>query len=58
MANFNSWALFALGVAHIAFGLLRFRSALTEACAAGFMGQFKSPRFVARHSGFSCAAHL
>ena len=43
MAHCISWALFALGVAHIAFGLVRFRTALTEACVAGFIGQFKAP---------------
>ena len=50
MANFISWALFALGVAHIAFGLVRFRTALADACAAGFIGQFKEPEI--RRSAF------
>ncbi len=50
MANFISWALFALGVAHIGFGLVRFRIALADACAAGFIGQFKEPEI--RRSAF------
>ena len=50
MANFISWALFALGIAHIAFGLVRFRATLTDACAAGFIGQFKAPEI--RRSAF------
>jgi uncharacterized membrane protein HdeD (DUF308 family) len=50
MANVVSWALFALGVAHIAFGLVRFRTALTEACVAGFVGQFQAPE--ARRTAF------
>ena len=50
LANFISWALFALGVVHIVFGLVRFRTALTEACAAGFIGQFKEPEI--RRSAF------
>lgn len=35
-----AWALFILGLAHIAFGLVRFRTPLREAVAAGFIGQF------------------
>ena len=50
MANFISWTLFALGVAHIAFGLVRFQTALIEACRAGFAGQFKAPEV--RRSAF------
>ena len=50
MANFISWALFALGLAHIAFGLVRFRSALSGVCEAGFIGQFKEPEI--RRSAF------
>ena len=43
MANVVAWALFALGVAHIAFGLVRFRAPVGEAVVAGFVGQFKLP---------------
>jgi hypothetical protein len=43
MPSIAAWALFALGVAHIAFGLVRFRTPLAEAVAAGIVGQFKAP---------------
>lgn len=43
MALVVSWALFGLGIAHIVFGLLRFRTAVTDACAAGFIDQWKQP---------------
>lgn len=35
-----AWCLFALAVAHVAFGLSRFRQPLSEAVSAGFIGQF------------------
>jgi hypothetical protein len=35
-----AWCLFALAVAHIVFGLSRFRQPLAQAVAAGFIGQF------------------
>ena len=38
-----AWALFALGVAHIAFGVLSFKKPLAEAAAAGIVGQFRAP---------------
>lgn len=44
------WALFGLGIVHIAFGLLRFRLPLTDAWAAGFVGQFAAPE--ARRTAF------
>ena len=37
-------------VAPIAFGLVRFRTALIEVCAAGFIGQFEEPEI--RRSAF------
>jgi hypothetical protein len=43
MATVIAWALFALGVAHIAFGLVRFRAPIGQAVVAGFVGQFKVP---------------
>ena len=43
MAIVIAWALFALGVAHIAFGLVRFRAPIGQAVVAGFVGQFKVP---------------
>jgi uncharacterized membrane protein HdeD (DUF308 family) len=35
-----AWALFALGVVHIVFGLIRFRRPLAQVVAAGFVGKF------------------
>lgn len=35
-----AWSLFGLGLAHIVFGLVRFRAPLRAAFAAGFVGQF------------------
>jgi hypothetical protein len=43
MANILAWSLFALGVAHILFGIMRFKTSLTAAVAAGFVGQFAAP---------------
>jgi hypothetical protein len=43
MPNIAAWALFALGATHIAFGLVRFKTPLTEAAAAGIIGKFKAP---------------
>jgi len=45
-----AWALFILGVAHIVFGLVRFKAPVAEAVAAGFIGQFKVPE--ARRTAF------
>jgi hypothetical protein len=36
-----AWTLFILGVAHVIFGIARFRVPLAGAVAAGFVGQFK-----------------
>jgi len=38
-----AWATFALGIAHIVFGMVRFRVPLAEAVYAGFSGQFAAP---------------
>ena len=43
MPNIAAWALFALGVAHIAFGLFKFKTPLAEVTSAGIIGQFKAP---------------
>lgn len=42
MPNTVAWLLFSLGVAHIAYGLVKFRAPLWEAVAAGFVDQFKA----------------
>jgi uncharacterized protein DUF6463 len=43
VANVVAWVLFALGVGHIAYGLVKFNVPLSEAFAAGFVGQFMAP---------------
>jgi hypothetical protein len=43
MAKVTAWTLFALGLAHIAVGLLRFRQPLLGALQDGFVGQFSMP---------------
>jgi hypothetical protein len=42
MAATLAWSLFALGVAHIVFGFLRFKEPLLGALADGFIGQFSA----------------
>ena len=43
MANVVAWAVFALGVSHIIFGVVRFKAPLAEAVSSGFFGQFRIP---------------
>jgi len=43
MANAVAWGFFVLGVAHIVFGLVKFRVPLAEAVSAGFVGKFQVP---------------
>jgi hypothetical protein len=41
MSNTIAVLLFVLGVAHIIYGVVKFRAPLSEVVAAGFFGQFK-----------------
>ena len=50
MSNITAWAVFYLGVAHIVFGVVRFRVPLAAAVMAGFAGQFMRPE--ARRTAF------
>jgi uncharacterized membrane protein HdeD (DUF308 family) len=43
MAKTIAWAVFALGVIHIIFGIARFKAPLIDAVLAGFSGQFMMP---------------
>lgn len=43
MANIFAWILFALGIVHIAFGMIRFKAPFFDAVKAGFVGQFGAP---------------
>ena len=43
MSNAVAWAVFILGIAHIVFGIARFKGPLAEAVVDGFVGQFKAP---------------
>lgn len=50
LATVSSWALVALGVAHIAFGLVKYRAPLRQAMSEGFVGRF--PETGARRTAF------
>lgn len=43
MAIFLAWFLFALGIGHIAFGVIKFRAPLLAALSSGFVGEFSAP---------------
>lgn len=43
MSKAVAWAVFVLGIAHIVFGIVRFKVPLAEAVSAGFIGQFREP---------------
>jgi hypothetical protein len=43
MTKAVAWAVFALGLIHIAFGIIRFEVPLTEAVLEGFSGKFAVP---------------
>ncbi len=43
LASISSWALVALGVAHVGFGIVKFKTPLLEAVASGFVGRFGMP---------------
>lgn len=42
MSNLIAWLLLLLGVAHIGYGLVKFKAPLSEVMAAGFVDQFKT----------------
>jgi Family of unknown function (DUF6463) len=52
MANTLAWILFALGIGHILYALAVHRISITEAAAAGYVGQFG--RTESRHLAFWC----
>lgn len=43
MANAAAWFMFFLGIAHIAFGLVKFKHPVVQAVSAGFIGEFAIP---------------
>ncbi len=43
MSNAAAWALFILGIAHIVFGIVKFKAPLADALSAGFIDQFSHP---------------
>ena len=43
MANAASWFMFFLGIAHIVFGLVRYKGPVADAVTAGFVGKFAAP---------------
>jgi hypothetical protein len=43
LAKISAWSLFVLGLAHILFGVLRFKQPLIEVVQSGFFSQFATP---------------
>jgi len=43
MTSSVAWFMFILGIAHIIFGLVKFKAPIAEAISAGYIGQFESP---------------
>jgi hypothetical protein len=43
MINAVAWFMFALGIGHIIFGLIKFKSPVADAISAGFIGKFYAP---------------
>lgn len=43
MANILAWFLFALGIGHIFYGLVKFREPVAAAVTEGFVNKFKTP---------------
>jgi hypothetical protein len=41
MSAIVAWTLLVLGVAHVPFGIIKFRASFAEAVSAGFVNQFK-----------------
>lgn len=50
MTKAAAWTVFLLGLAHLAFGLIRFKVPLAEALAGGFIDQFRQSE--ARRAAF------
>jgi Family of unknown function (DUF6463) len=43
MANVVAWFMFALGIVHIIFGLIKFKTSIAGALSDGFVGKFLAP---------------
>ncbi len=43
MINAVAWFMFVLGIGHIIFGLIKFKSSIADAISAGFVGEFYVP---------------
>jgi Family of unknown function (DUF6463) len=50
MANVIAWFMFVLGIAHIIFGLIKFKAPIAGALSDGFVGKFLVPE--ARRTAF------
>jgi Family of unknown function (DUF6463) len=50
MANVIAWFMFALGIVHIIFGLIKFKAPIAGAISDGFVGKFLAPE--ARRTAF------
>lgn len=42
MSNIVAWTLFALGVLHTPFGIIKFKTVFAETVSAGFVDQFRT----------------
>lgn len=52
MPHLAAWLTFALGLAHLVFGLVKYKKPLAEAVSAGYIGQFAAPAPEARRTAF------
>lgn len=43
LSSISTWALVVLGLAHVAFGIVKFKAPLREAVSSGFVGKFSAP---------------
>jgi Family of unknown function (DUF6463) len=43
MINVVAWFMFVLGIGHIIYGLVKFKSPVADAISAGFIGKFYAP---------------
>jgi Family of unknown function (DUF6463) len=50
MSKIIAWSIFILGFFHIVFGIIRFKTPLADAWAAGFIGQLTAPEI--RYTAF------
>lgn len=52
MPHLAAWFTFLLGLAHLVFGLVKYKQPLAEAVTAGYVGQFAAPAPEVRRTAF------